>query len=308
MRDTFVDELTRLAHGDPRIMFLTADLGYKLFDNFAARYPGRFLNMGISEANMVSVAAGLAMRGWRPVTYSMAPFATARCLEQIRIDVCEMCLPVLVVGVGAGYAYGVNGATHHGVDDVGTMRAMPGMTVLSPCDPAETRGALRAAMALEGPAYLRLGRSGEPNLTDPHEPFVLGQPSVLRKGKSVGILACGPVAKEALDAAVLLVKHRLDPMVLSVHTVKPIDGLAAFVRENNLKHLFVVEEHGPCGGLAEALAIELADAEDRPTLMRISAPDRFFREVGSRQFLYRAAGLDAESIARKILKRMETCR
>lgn len=304
MRDAFVDELTQLAHTNPRIMCLTADLGYKIFDKFSGQHPGRFLNMGVSEANMVSVAAGLAIRGWRPVTYSIVPFATARCLEQIRNDVCEMELPVLVVGVGGGYAYGVNGATHHGVDDVAIMRAMPGMTVLCPCDPLETRGALRAALSLDGPAYLRLARSGEPRLTDPDAPFVLGRPNVLRKGKSVAILACGPVAKEALEAAEELNREGLDPMVVSVHTIKPIAGLAQFVREHRFEHIFVVEEHGPCGCLGEALAAELADSSERPTVTRICAPDKFFRETGSQCFMFRLAGIDGPAIARRVTEHM----
>jgi transketolase len=305
MRDAFIRALTAAARDDARVVFLTADLGYKLFDDFAARYPGRFYNMGVSEANMVSVAAGLALTGWRPVTYSIVPFATVRCLEQIRNDVCNMELPVLVVGVGGGYAYGVNGATHHGVDDVAVMRAQPGMTVLAPCDPAETAAAVHAALCLPGPSYLRLGRNKEPDLTAGADPFELGRPRVLRQGRDITLLACGPVAAEALQAAKLLVGWRgHDPWVLSVHTVKPIHGLVDWVEQHNPRHVFVIEEHGPCGGLAEALAAELADRAIRPLLTRLAAPDRFFHEVGAQGFLRRAAGLDAEALADKIVRRL----
>jgi transketolase len=260
--------------------------------------------MGVSEANMVSVAAGLAMAGLRPVTYSIAPFATLRCLEQIRNDLCNMSLPVLIVGVGGGYAYGVNGPTHHGVDDVAVMRAMPGMTVLCPCDPVETREALVAALSLDGPAYLRLGRNKEPILRTEHDPFVLGQPRVLRPGGPVVILACGPIASEVLDAAEWLADYGVDSKVLSVHTVKPIGGLVSYLRMLGSSHLFVVEEHGPCGGLAEALAVELADWDERPLLMRLTAPDRFYHEVGTQAFLRRCAGIDAASISRTITARL----
>jgi transketolase len=304
MRDAFIHELTEIAVEDSRVMVLTGDLGYKLFDDFSARCPGRFLNMGVSEANMVSVAAGLALSGKHPATYSIAPFATVRCLEQIRNDVCNMHLTVLVVGAGGGYAYGANGPTHHGVDDVAVMRAMPGMTVLCPCDPAETRACLRAARGLGGPAYLRLGRNGEPELPGSVDGFTIGRPRVLRPGRSVALLACGPIAAEALGAARGLVERGLDPLVASVHTVKPIQGLVDFVDAHDLQHVFIVEEHGPCGGLAEALAVELGDRADRPTITRICAPDEFVRTAGSQPFMRRLAGIDAAAICGKVARRL----
>ena len=300
MRDAFFDELTRLAQFDPRIVFLTADLGYKLWDEFAERCPGRFFNMGVSEANMVSVAAGLALSGYRPVTYSIVPFATVRCLEQIRNDVCNMKLPVLLVGVGGGYAYGANGPTHHGIDDVALLRVMPNMSVFCPCDPIETKATRRAALRQKMPAYLRLGRNKEPNLVPEDFRLWVGEPTVLRNGHTVALLACGPIAKEALDAADSLTDCGLSAMVLSAHTVKPIARTVAFLRKRGIQHVFVVEEHSPCGGLAEALAIEIADADYRPRVTRLSAPDRFLSDVGSQQYMRKMAGLDGASIARKV--------
>jgi len=304
MRDAFVQELTAIAATDPRVMLLTGDLGFKLFDDFAARCPGRFLNMGVSEANMTSVAAGLALAGWRPVTYSIVPFATVRCLEQVRNDICNMELPVLVTGVGGGYAYGVNGATHHGVDDVAVMRTLPGMTVLTPCDPPETRGALQAIFRQLGPCYLRLGRNKEPHLTRADEPFELGVPRVLRPGREIALLASGPIAVEVLSAAKLLAPAGLDPWILSVHTVKPLDGLVAWIDRHKPRHLFVIEEHGPCGSLGEALAGALADREPHPPLTRLSAPDRFLYKVGSQAYLRREVGLDSEALAGSIARRL----
>jgi len=305
MRDAFFAELSTLGQSDSRVMFLTGDLGYKLFDEFAARCPGRFLNMGVSEANMVSVAAGLALSGRRPITYSIVPFATIRCLEQIRNDVCAMKLPVLIVGVGGGYAYGVNGPTHHGVDDVAGMRTLPGMTIFCPCDPLETRAALRAALALPGPAYLRLGRNKEPNLTRPGDSFTPGRPSVLRPGRRVAILAVGPIAGQALEAAELLSRRGVDAAVWSVHTVKPIAGLVECLDAHHYEHLFVVEEHGPCGGLAEALAVELADRSTRPIVTRLAAPDEYLHVVGSQPYMWGLAGIDAQAIVRRVCERLD---
>lgn len=305
MRDAFVDELTHAATADARIVLLTGDLGYKLFDRFAAACPGRFLNMGVSEANMTSVAAGLALSGMRPVTYSIVPFATARCLEQIRNDLCNMRLPVVVTGVGGGFAYGPNGPTHHGIDDVALMRAMPGMTVLCPADPWETRHALRAALESDGPAYLRLGRNKEPLLAPGGEEFVVGRPRTMRRGTDVALLGCGPITGEVLAAVPELTRAGLDPIVVSVHTVKPIAGAVAWIRSHSPRHLFVVEEHGPQGGLAEAIALALADDPGRPPVTPIAAPDRFLHDAGSQRHMWRLAGIDAAGIAAAILKRLE---
>ena len=253
---------------------------------------------------MIAVAAGLALTGWRPVAYSIVPFATIRCLEQIRNDVCNMQLPVLVTGVGGGYAYGVNGATHHGVDDVAVMRALPGMTVLTPCDPLETRAAVQAVFRQSGPCYLRLGRNKEPNLPGDGEPFELGRPRVLRPGRDVALLASGPIAAEALEAVKLLAPAGLDPWVVSVHTVKPLAGLVAWIDRQRPRRLFTIEEHGPAGGLGEALAAELADREPHIPLTCICAPDRYFHQVGAQPYLRRAAGLDAAALAGRILRRL----
>ena len=304
MRDAFVRRVTEIAVADPRLIVITADLGFKLFDDFQARCPGRFLNVGVAEANMVSVAAGLALAGKRPFTYSIAPFATARCLEQIRDDVCGMDLPVVVVGVGGGFSYGPNGSTHHGVDDVAIMRSLPGMTVVVPCDPRETESALQALVELGRPAYLRLGRSKEPLLPGTGDSFALGVPTPLRDGRDVALLACGPIASEALQAADQLSLRGVQAAVLSAHTVKPLGSLLKCV--SRFDHIFVIEEHGPCGGLYEALSGEILESGTyRGSLVRMSAPDRFYRFVGSSGFLRHASGLDSEAIVSRVMTTLE---
>jgi transketolase len=305
MRSAFIRALTEAAAKDPRIVFLTADLGYKVFDDFRARYPERFLNMGVSEANMVSVAAGLGLSGLRPFTYSIVPFATVRCLEQIRNDVCNMKSPVVVVGAGGGYAYGANGATHHGIDDVAVMRAMPQMTVVCSADPREVAGAVRALARLGRPAYLRLARNGEPLLPGTDAPFEIGWPTVLREGRRVAIAACGPAAGQALAAAERLRPKGIDALVVSAHTVKPIDGLRRFLVEREIEFVFVVEEHGPCGGLYEALAGAFAGDARRPVVVGITAPDEFLHSVGSQEYMCRATGLDADGICGRVAAALE---
>jgi transketolase len=304
VRTSFVRALTDLADRDPRVMLLTGDLGYRLFDDFARRYGARFQNMGVAEANMVSVAAGLALSGKRPFVYSIAPFATARCLEQIRDDLCNMALPVVVTGVAGGYSYGANGPTHHGVDDVALMRAMAGMTVVCPCDPWETARAVEALGRGSGPAYLRLGRSGEPDLPRADQRFELGQPTVLRHGSRVGILACGPIAANALAAADRLQGMGIEPLVLSVHTVKPLAPLIDELRRRALELIFTIEEHGPCGGLHEAVAAATAVWPGRPYVEGIGAPDEHVHLAGAQEYLRRRAGLDAVGIFERIQARL----
>lgn len=306
MRSAFIRALTEVASADRRNLFLTADLGFKVFDDYRARFPERFFNMGVSEANMTSVAAGLALAGWHPFTYSIVPFATIRCLEQIRNDVCNMGLPVVIVGAGGGFAYGANGPTHHGIDDVAALRAMPTMTVVVPADPREVAGAVRALAGLRAPAYLRLARNNEPDLPGTDAPFELGVPHVLRQGSRVALLACGPVAAEALAAAGLLRPAGVEPLVISVHTVKPLGALPDMLYNARIAWAFVVEEHGPCGGLAEAVCAAFAGASGGPRIRALTAPNAFLHAVGSQKFMLREAGLDADSIAEAVLEALES--
>ena len=152
----------RLMGSNEKIVFITADLGFKLFDRIAARYPDRVINVGIREATMIGIAAGLSKEGFLPFVYSLVPFVTLRCVEQIRVDLCYNDLPAVLVGVGSGLAYGPNGPTHMGIEDVGVMSALPNLTILSPCDAVEVRMLLPQAVRLKTPVYVRLGRSGEP--------------------------------------------------------------------------------------------------------------------------------------------------
>src|SRR5260370_29105354 len=181
MRAAFVRGLTAAARLDPRIMLLTSDLGYKIFDAFAGEFPGRLLNVGVAEGNMIGVAAGLALGGMRPFTYSIAPFATLRCLEQIRNDVCYHNLPVTIVGVGGGYSYGHNGPTHHALEDIAVMRVLPNMTVVCPGDPIETELAVAAAAAHGRPLYLRIGRAGDARVHDDPPEFRIGEAVTVRE-------------------------------------------------------------------------------------------------------------------------------
>ena len=203
MRTAFIEELTSLARQDPAVMLLTGDLGYTVFEQFQAEFPTRYINCGVAEANMMGTAAGLAREGVKPFVYSFIPFAIFRCLEQIRIDICYHELPVTIVGLGAGYSYGDMGATHHAVEDIAMARSLPGLCVVCPGDPWEVRHAVRALAVHPGPAYIRLGKRGEPIVhgADTHHEFHLGRALVIQEGRDVALLATSNILPTVVEAA-----------------------------------------------------------------------------------------------------------
>lgn len=302
MRNTFAAEITALAAQDQRIVLLSGDIGNKLFDDFKQAAPGRFYNCGVAEANMTGVAAGMALMGLRPITYTITPFVTIRCLEQIRIDLCYHNLPVLIVGTGSGLSYAELGPTHHSCDDVGILRMLPNITILTPCDPTEVRLAIRAALQHNGPVYLRLGKKGEPVQYPAPPEFVIGRPLPLRAGDDVCILASGPIVGEALAAAELLGQQGISARVDSLHTIKPLAGdyLADVFARYRL--VATVEEHSLVGGLGGSVAEWLADRPAQPAgrLLRFGTADRFLEEIGSQEYARRQAGLTAEQLAARI--------
>lgn len=304
MRNAFIRSLTAIAERDPRVMLLTADLGFTVFENFRDHLPRQFLNVGIAEQNMISVAAGLALTGRRVVVFSIVPFATFRCLEQIRNDLCHQRLPVSIVGVGAGYSYGHLGSSHHALEDIAVMRSLPGMTVISPGDPWEVEQSVQSMLTLPGPCYLRLGKSGEASVHSVAAPpiFKLGTMIVVRPGNAVTIFATGSVLTVALEAARILSESAIDARVLSVHTLKPIDREAIIAAATETSLLATVEEHGPIGGLRSSVADVIAETGLGTRLLSFSAPEFVSVKTGSQQCLREESGLTPANIASQIMK------
>jgi len=297
MRNAFIRALTDAAARDERILFLTGDLGFKLFDDFAARFPGRFMNVGVAEATMAGVASGLALEGKKPFIYSIATFATMRCYEQIRDDICYHDADVTIVGVGGGYSYGPNGPTHHALEDIAIMRALPNMTIVCPGDPAETVAAVHALARHRGPAYLRLGRAGEPAVHPGPVSFGIGESLVLRDGRDVALLSTGNMLATAVRVADLLAGRGLTCGVVSMPTVKPLDVRAV---DDAIHHAAVVatlEEHSLLGGFGGAVAEHVAEAGVGVRFRRFGAPDRFSHACGDQEFHREAGGLTAARIA-----------
>ena len=305
MRDVFVRRLTALAGTDARIMLLTADLGFGVLNDYIARFPSQFLNVGVAEQNMTGLAAGMALEGHIVFTYSLGSFPTVRCLEQIRNDVCYHEANVKIVSVGGGMAYGAVGPTHHATEDLAILRSLPNMTVVAPGDLWEAAEATSALVGLPGPAYLRLDKSAASETARPGEVFRLGSSRLVREGTDVTLVATGGILGEALAAAERLAGDGIECRGLSRHTVKPLDveALRRAVRETG--GIVTVEEHTVDGGLGGAVAEQLLEAGERPRVFhRIGLRAGFASVVGSQQYLRKVYGLDAEAIVRAVTREL----
>lgn len=306
MRNTVVKELERMAEQDGRICIITADLGYSVMEDFAAKFPSRFFNVGISEQVMTSAAAGMALCGNIVITYSIGNFATLRCIEQIRNDVCYHNANVKVIAVGGGFAYGQLGMSHHATEDIAMMRVLPNMHVFVPADPEEALAAIRCAVQTEGPCYLRLARRGEPVLYPKPEPFDITAIQTVRRGTDAALLACGPLLQESIRAAELLAQQGVDAGVYSVPTVKPLDerGLAALAAQYPL--LVTMEEHVTAGGLGGAVAEAVSGMPvPHARLLRLGLQDVFTSVVGSHDYLCEYYGLSAARAAEAVRRALD---
>jgi transketolase len=302
MRNAFADELTRLGIDNPQVVMLSGDIGNRLFDKFRAACPSRFFNCGVAEQNMMGVAAGMAMSGLRPVVYTITPFVTTRCLEQIRTDACYHDVPVTIVGVGAGLSYAGLGPTHHSCEDISFLRSIPNMKVLCPGDAWEVRGALRAAIAQDHPVYIRLGKKGEPVVhTDLPENFAIGKALSVRPGSDVCLLSTGTMLPEAIHAAEALEAAGVSAEVVSFHTVKPLDTQFLTEAFDRFALVATIEEHSLIGGFGSAVAEWMVDTAVRPrAFMRFGTPDVFFKMSGEQEFAREKLGLTGHQIAEKI--------
>ncbi len=301
MRNAFADEITLQGAGDPRVVLLSGDIGNKLFDKFKQLAPNRFFNCGVAEANMMSVAAGMALSGLRPVIYTIAPFTTTRCFEQIRVDVCYHQAPVVIVGTGAGLSYAELGPTHHSLEDLALLRSLPGMNVFAPCDEVELRLGLRAALQQDGPMYMRIGKKGEPVIHKGLAGFRLGKAITVREGDDVCLVSIGNMMPVVLAAADSLRDQGLSARVESFHTLKPLDTDRLTQIFDRYPLVAAVEEHSLLGGLGGSIAEWLArQPAPRGRLICFGTDDVFMHEVGSQDYARRKFGLSAENIAGKV--------
>jgi len=303
MRNAFAKTIEQLAAEDSRVVLLSGDIGNRMFDSFKQRFPDRFCNCGVAEANMISLAAGLAMSGLRPYAYTIAPFMVYRAFEQIRVDLCYHHQPVVIVGVGAGLGYASLGATHHSCEDIATMRTLPGMTVVCPADPIETALATRAALACDGPVYLRIGKKGEPAIHKTQPDFQIGRAITVREGDDVCLLATGSIMPDVLAVADRLAQRDVAARVVSIHTVKPLDCALLADVFDRFAVVATIEEHSRIGGLGGAVAEWLVDQAHQPRarLLRFGTADTFLHEALNREHARRLLGLADSDIVDQIL-------
>jgi len=299
MRTAFIQELTEQARLSPRVFLIVGDLGFSVVEPFAQEFPDRFLNAGVAEQNMTGVAAGLASEGYHVFTYSIANFPTLRCLEQIRNDVCYHNLPVTVVAVGGGVAYGNMGYSHHAVQDLGIMRSLPLMTVLAPADPGEVRECMQWLTAHPGPSYLRIGKAGEPSL---HAVRGIDRgPLLIREGNERVAMACtGAILDVALAAADQLLAEGCAIPVYSIPWLNPISP-GFFGPLHDYGFVVTLEEHVAVGGLADLLRAALPRSVE---IDSFNLDDLNPYHVGGQAYLRQCAGLDVSQVAAACRKRL----
>jgi len=288
MRRAFADTLTQLATNDPKIILLTGDLGYGVFDEYQDLFPDRFINVGIAEAALVDISAGLALEGYKPIVYSIASFMVGRAWEQIKISLCYQNLPVVVVGAGGGYSYSTAGTSHHAAEDLGLMSLLPGMTVTAPGCPSEVSALLPQLVELKGPSYMRIGRYGEPEYDTGYD-TILGKAKCIRTGQGATIVTTGDMAGKVLDV--------VGPQIWQFHTIKPLDTA---ILSGLTEPIIVVEECSPSGGLYSAI-MQLNLGKD---VIRIGPKDELLLDSIDRDTFHQRNEMDVKSIQQIVYEAM----
>ncbi len=302
MRNAVIRTIHEIMSKNSDVYFLTGDLGFNAVEKIERDFPIRFINAGLAEQNMIGVAAGLALTGKTVFVYSIIPFLTMRCFEQIRDDVCYHNLNVKLIGVGSGLSYGVLGSTHFALEDIGIMRCLPNMTVISPADPVEATLATRGIFKYPGPVYLRIGKKSEPVIYQKPYNFVIGKPAILLEGKDIIIFSSGGITFNVLEAAsILKKKYKIYSTVVNIHTIKPIDKNTILKTCKNKKVAIAVEEHSIFGGLGSAVAEIISQENNMPLLKIIGTDDKFVKHIGTQEYIRAKIGLDPDGIKETIL-------
>jgi transketolase len=298
MRKTCLDMVYELARKDKRIFFIGSDLGVGTLNQFKAEMPDRFLMEGVSEQNIVGLAAGLALEGKIVYVNTIATFLTRRCFEQVALDLCLHNANVRLIANGGGVVYAPLGPTHEAIEDIAIFRALPRMTILAPADAEEMKRLMPTTVDHAGPIYIRLGKGGDPIVTDDHVPFQIGKALSMRKGSDALIVSTGITLKTALDASTSLAALGIQVAVLHMPTVKPLDQETLLDLAGAVPVVVSVEEHTVIGGLGSAVAEILAEASFKTPkrFQRIGLPDVFPDQYGSQASLMKRYDITAEKI------------
>ena len=300
-RSGFGDGLTELGKSNKNVVALCADLiGSLKMDDFKKNHPERFFQIGIAEANMIGIAAGMTIGGKIPFTGTFANFSTGRVYDQIRQSIAYSGKNVKICASHAGLTLGEDGATHQILEDIGLMKMLPGMTVINTCDYNQTKAATIAIASYNGPVYLRFGRPKVANFTPENQIFEIGKALKLQEGKDVTIVATGHLVWEALQAAETLNEQGISAEVINIHTIKPLDDEAILNSVSKTRCIVTAEEHNFLGGLGESVARVLAT--NNPTPQEFVATQDTFGESGTPEQLMEKYGLNANAICKAVLK------
>lgn len=301
MRQAFVSALMKQARTQPRIVLLTGDLGFRVLEPFAQEFPDRYINVGVAESNLVTMAAGLAADGYIPVVYSIATFMSMRPFEFIRNDVSLQNLGVKIVGVGGGLAYGPAGPTHHSIEDIALMRTLPNMAIVVPADKNEAYAATTAALRWAGPVYLRIERNPSADVYMSPVSFEVGKARTVRRGKDCALLATGTEVETALAVRTILQSHDIDASVIAFPTISPLD--VAMVRRLTRRFdiIVTIEEHLKDGGFGSAILETQSEyGGSRVRVLRFGLTKEYVRGSAHYNVLRSKYGLTAEAIASRV--------
>jgi transketolase len=297
MRKVAMESIYELAKRDPRVVFIGSDLGAGVLDEMRREMPERFFMEGVSEQAIVGIAAGLAMDGFIPYINTIATFLTRRCFEQLAVDACMHHLPVRLIASGGGAVYAPLGPTHMALDDFALLRALPGMTIVAPCDASEMGRAMQASLDVAGPLYVRIAKGGDPVISRPGAGFAIGRAIVLEEPGEVLFVGTGVMTTRALRARELLAERGIAAGVLHAHTVKPLDVEAIAEAARAVRLIVTVEEHFRAGGLGSAVLEALADRSVATPVVRCGFADAYSYDFGSQDHVLEVAGLQPAGLA-----------
>ena len=291
MRTTFVSVLMEQAEYDDKIFLLTPDMGFSVFECYAKKYPMRFLNTGIAEQNTVGIAAGLALSGFKPFIYSIAPFVLMRCYEQIRLNAAYMKANIKIVGAGGGVAYGPAGATHHIIEDFAIIKVLPNIKICAPADPVEARQIFKQCISIESPMYIRLAKNNEPLVHAPDDVISIGKAFNLKSGDDIEIITTGTITYRVTEWLPELQEQGISAGLTIFHTIKPLDINYLDELIGTRKDILIIEEHNITGGLGESICLYMKEKDAKNRIRILGIPDKYSHYVGSQQLILNKYGL-----------------
>lgn len=306
MRDGIINEIYNIMAKNKDTYMLTGDLGYNTLEKIEKGFSERFINVGVAEQNMIGIASGLALSGKKIYIYSIIPFLIMRCYEQIRNDICYHDLDITLIGIGAGLAYGILSNTHFALEDIAILRPLPNMNIFSPSDEIEAVAGIKYLASYKHPAYIRVGLREEATINISNYKFHFGKASVIQRGADITIFTTGSITDEVIKASKMLESFkRIVPTIINIHTIKPLDKAFILKEAKEAKVIFTVEEHGIIGGLGSAISEIVSESYYPKRVIKIGTQDLSVKFVGTRSYLRKTLGLDADGIYQKIINYYE---